>query len=124
MCRRIGYLDRELGVLDVLGASASPFDEKVHRTRPYPGQTAVAANLTRLLAGERQLGQMPPRGRELYELQYGAQARQLLYDVPWPATRSPWARCRGGSFTHRPGMKPRCSLGSTTSVKPAHWQRR
>jgi histidine ammonia-lyase len=41
-------------VLDVLGASASPFDEKVHRARPYPGQTAVAANLTRLLAGERQ----------------------------------------------------------------------
>jgi histidine ammonia-lyase len=42
-------------VLDVLGASARPFDEKVHRARPYPGQVAVAANLVRLLAGDREL---------------------------------------------------------------------
>jgi len=41
-------------VLDVFCASARAFDERVHRARPYPGQVAVAANLVRLLAGERE----------------------------------------------------------------------
>jgi histidine ammonia-lyase len=41
------------GILDVFGASERPFDPRVHRVRPYPGQTSVAANLTRLLQGER-----------------------------------------------------------------------
>jgi histidine ammonia-lyase len=40
-------------VLDVLGASGRALDARVHRVRPYPGQVAVAANLRRLLAGER-----------------------------------------------------------------------
>ncbi len=37
--------------LDVFGASARPFDARVHAMRPYPGQTRVAANLRLLLAG-------------------------------------------------------------------------
>jgi histidine ammonia-lyase len=37
-------------IVDVLGASARPFDERVHASRPYPGQQAVAANLRRLLS--------------------------------------------------------------------------
>ena len=43
--------------LDVFGASAAPFAPVVHRVRPYPGQSAVAANLTRLLEGERRIGE-------------------------------------------------------------------
>jgi histidine ammonia-lyase len=43
-------------VLDALGAAAAPFAERVHAARPYPGQRAVAANLRKLLAGERTLG--------------------------------------------------------------------
>jgi histidine ammonia-lyase len=52
-------------VLDVMGASAAPFAEAVHRVRPYPGQRAVARNLTRLLAGERELGE---RVQDAYSL--------------------------------------------------------
>jgi len=44
-------------ILDVMGASAAPFSEPVHRVRPYPGQQAVARNLTRLLEGERVTGE-------------------------------------------------------------------
>ncbi|GJM43398.1 MAG: histidine ammonia-lyase [Gemmatimonadota bacterium] len=40
-------------VIDALGASETPFDPKVHRSRPYPGQLVVAANLFRMLSGER-----------------------------------------------------------------------
>jgi histidine ammonia-lyase len=36
--------------VDVLGASARPFDARVHAARPYPGQERVAANLRALLA--------------------------------------------------------------------------
>jgi histidine ammonia-lyase len=52
-------------VLDVMGASADPFSEAVHRVRPYPGQMAVARNLTRLLAGERTRGE---RVQDAYSL--------------------------------------------------------
>jgi histidine ammonia-lyase len=40
-------------VIDALGASATPFAERVHAVRPFPGQRAVAANLRRMLAGTR-----------------------------------------------------------------------
>jgi histidine ammonia-lyase len=40
-------------VLDVFGASALPFDERVHAGRPYHGQQTVAANLRRLLQGQK-----------------------------------------------------------------------
>lgn len=40
-------------VLEVFGASARPFDERVHAMRPYPGQMRVAANLRALLAGRK-----------------------------------------------------------------------
>lgn len=40
-------------VLDALCASERPFDPRVHRSRPYPGQVAVAANLFRMLSCER-----------------------------------------------------------------------
>ncbi len=35
----------------MFGASARPFDARVHASRPYPGQQRVAANLRALLAG-------------------------------------------------------------------------
>ena len=40
-------------VLDVFGASALPFDARVHAGRPYHGQQVVAANLRLLLQGQR-----------------------------------------------------------------------
>ena len=40
-------------IVDVFGASERPFDPRVHAVRPYPGQLSVAANLTKLLRGER-----------------------------------------------------------------------
>ena len=36
-------------IVDVLGASVLPFDERVHAERPHAGQRAVAANLRRLM---------------------------------------------------------------------------
>ncbi|MEE4304060.1 MAG: histidine ammonia-lyase [Wenzhouxiangella sp.] len=36
--------------LEALQGSARPFDERVHRVRPHPGQLAVAANVRALLA--------------------------------------------------------------------------
>ncbi|MBZ0266827.1 histidine ammonia-lyase [bacterium] len=41
------------GALDALCASERPFDERVHRSRPYPGQLTVAANLFRMLSCDR-----------------------------------------------------------------------
>lgn len=38
-------------IVDALGASVLPFDERVHAERPHPGQVKVAANLRRLLRG-------------------------------------------------------------------------
>jgi len=52
-------------VLDVMSASDLPFDPRVHDARPYPGQRAVAANLRRLLAGERR---RTPRVQDAYSL--------------------------------------------------------
>lgn len=37
--------------LEALQGSARPFDERVHRVRPHPGQIAVADNVRRLLEG-------------------------------------------------------------------------
>jgi histidine ammonia-lyase len=37
--------------IDGLQGSVKPFDARIHRARPFPGQTEVAANLLRLLSG-------------------------------------------------------------------------
>ncbi len=37
--------------LEALQGSAAPFDERVHRIRPHPGQQAVATNIRKLLEG-------------------------------------------------------------------------
>ena len=44
-----------------------------------PGNTAVRRSLR--LEAQRLLGEMPRAGRELYELEYGARARQLLTEA-------------------------------------------
>jgi len=49
-------------VLEVFGANAEAFDERVHRVRPQPGQLASAAHLRALLDGSRRLEDTVARG--------------------------------------------------------------
>ncbi len=65
-------------ILDVFGASEEPFDPKVHALRPYPGQQAVAANLYRLLSGERRRGS---RVQDAYSLRCVPQILGGVSDV-------------------------------------------
>jgi histidine ammonia-lyase len=57
-CLRLENLLRAadaIGALSVEGdrASRRPFDERIHRLRPHPGQVATAANVRKLIAGSR-----------------------------------------------------------------------
>jgi histidine ammonia-lyase len=49
-------------VLEVFGANAEAFDERVHRARPQPGQLASAAHLRTLLDGSGRLDDTMVRG--------------------------------------------------------------
>lgn len=52
-CNRLVAAADILGAmsLEALQGSARPFDERIHRLRPHPGQLRVADNVRRLLAG-------------------------------------------------------------------------
>jgi histidine ammonia-lyase len=65
-------------ILDVFGASALPFDERVHAGRPYHGQMTVAANLRALLHGR---SRNANRVQDAYSLRCAPQILGGIADV-------------------------------------------
>lgn len=62
---------------------------------------------------EQLLGDMPPKGRDLYELKYGADAQRLLDEAPNNEPIRNWSKSLGGISTRTPVTPPRCwSVGS------------
>ena len=68
-------------------------DEPIHRSLKAEAQ--------------RLIGEMPRKGRELYELQYGARGSRCCARRSPAATPAGWPRCRDGSFIRRRATRRR-----------------
>ena len=107
--------------IDALRGSVRPFDARIHEARPYPGQTASAANIRALLAGSviNKSHEHCGRVQDAYSLRCAAQvqgaarealrfARELLTTEANAATDNPMVFARddeivsGGNFHGAP----------------------
>ena len=88
------------------GILESPYDSLFQPDMSSPHRSLKAE-------AERLLGELPPEGLDLYELEYGARAGKLL-DERWrPMIASDWPNCPGGFFTPAAGCRPPTCSGST-----------
>ncbi len=69
--------------IDALRGSLHPFDERIHAARPYPGQTASASNVRRLLEGSgiNKSHEFCGRVQDAYSLRCAAQVHGAARDA-------------------------------------------